>query len=302
LALYTAAGGVPPQYTLPVLIDAGTNNETLMSDPLYLGLKQTRIPDDELDDFVDEFVAAVEAVFPGALIQFEDWAGADAIRLLERYRERVCCFNDDVQGTAAVALAGILGALRITGTPLAQQRFLFLGAGSAAVGTADLLAKAIRDEGVPENDAQSRVALFDRKGLVTADRETLHDYQRPFAQRHAPIADFVAAIETLRPTGIIGLSTVGGAFDQRVIEAMSRVNERPMIFAYSNPTSRSECTAEQAYTWSAGRAVFAGGSPFVAARVAEVIFDRGLARVERPADILEFIRAQAYVPRYQSLV
>jgi malate dehydrogenase (oxaloacetate-decarboxylating)(NADP+) len=377
LALYTAAGGVPPQYTLPVLIDAGTNNETLLSDPLYLGLKQTRIPDAELDDFVDEFVAAVESVFPGALIQFEDWAGADAIRLLERYRERVCCFNDDVQGTAAVALAGILGALRITGTPLALQRFLFLGAGSASVGTADLLAKAMRDEGVPENEVQSRVALFDRKGLVTADRETLHDYQRPFAQRHAPIADFVAAIEELRPTGIIGLSTVGGAFDQRVIEAMARVNERPMIFAYSNPTSRSECTAEQAYTWSAGRAVFAGGSPFapvtfegrtftpgqgnnvyvfpavgmavfatgarrvtdemfiaaasavaeqvtpsdiavglvyppvsgiletelrVAARVAEVIFDRGLARVKRPADILAFIRAQAYVPRYRSLV
>src|SRR5438105_12165577 len=149
LALYTAAGGVPPQYTLPVLIDAGTNNDTLLGDPLYLGLKQTRISDDELDAFVDEFVAAVEAEFPGALIQFEDWAGNDAIRLLERYRERVCCFNDDVQGTAAVALAGILGALRITGTPLALQRFLFLGAGSAAVGTADLLVKAMRDEGLP---------------------------------------------------------------------------------------------------------------------------------------------------------
>jgi malate dehydrogenase (oxaloacetate-decarboxylating)(NADP+) len=375
LALYTAAGGVPPQYTLPVVIDVGTNNETLLADPLYLGLKQTRISDDELDDFVDEFVAGVEGVFPGALIQFEDWAGDDAIRLLERYRERVCCFNDDVQGTAAVALAGILGALRITGTPLALQRFLFLGAGSAAVGTAALLTKAIHDEGV--EDARSRVALFDRKGLVTADRETLHDYQRPFAQRHAPIADFVAAIEALRPTGIIGLSTVGGAFDERVIEAIARVNERPMIFAYSNPTSRSECTAEQAYTWSAGRAVFASGSPFppvrfgdrtfvsgqgnnvyvfpavgmavfatgarrvtdemfiaaargvaeqvtpsdiavglvyppvsgiletelrVAARVAEVIFDRGLARVERPEDVLDFIRAQAYAPRYRSLV
>jgi malate dehydrogenase (oxaloacetate-decarboxylating)(NADP+) len=377
LALYTAAGGVPPQYTLPVLIDAGTNNETLLSDPLYLGLKQSRILDDDLDDFVDEFVAAVEAEFPGALIQFEDWAGADAIRLLERYRERVCCFNDDVQGTAAVALAGILGALRITGTPLALQRFLFLGAGSAAVGTADLLVKAMRDEGVSEDEVRSRVALFDRKGLVTADRETLHDYQRPFAQRHAPIAHFVTAIEELRPTGIIGLSTVGGAFDQHVIETMARVNERPMIFAYSNPTSRSECTAEQAYAWSAGRAVFAGGSPFapvrfgdrtfvpgqgnnvyvfpaigmavyatgarrvtdemfiaaasgvaeqvtptdiavglvyppvsgiletelrVAARVAEVIFEAGLARIERPADILAFIREKAYAPRYRSLV
>ncbi|TMG60640.1 MAG: NAD-dependent malic enzyme, partial [Chloroflexi bacterium] len=264
-----------------------------------------------------------------------------------------------------------------TGTPLALQRFLFLGAGSAAVGTANLLVKAMRDEGVPETEVRSRVALFDRKGLVTADREALHDYQRPFAQRHAAIADFVAAIEELRPTGIIGLSTVGGAFDQHVIEAIARVNERPMIFAYSNPTSRSECTAEQAYTWSAGRAVFAGGSPFppvrfgdrtfvpgqgnnvyvfpaigmavyatgarrvtdemfiaaasgvaeqvtpsdiavglvyppvsailetelrVAARVAEVIFERGLARVERPTDIHAFIREKAYVPRYRSLV
>jgi malate dehydrogenase (oxaloacetate-decarboxylating)(NADP+) len=235
----------------------------------------------------------------------------------------------------------------------------------------------MRDGGAPENEVRSRVALFDRKGLVTADRETLHDYQRPFAQQHAPIADFVAAIDELRPTGIIGLSTVGGAFDQRVIETMARVNERPMIFAYSNPTSRSECTAEQAYTWSGGRAVFAGGSPFppvrlgdrtfvpgqgnnvyvfpaigmavyatgarrvsdemfiaaasgvaeqvtpndiavglvyppvsailetelrAAARVAEVIFEAGLARVERPADILAFIREKAYVPRYRSLV
>src|SRR5205823_6694598 len=242
---------------------------------LYLGLKQTRISDDELDAFVDEFVAAVEAEFPGALIQFEDWAGNDAIRLLERYRERVCCFNDDVQGTAAVALAGILGALRITGAPLALQRFLFLGAGSAAVGTADLLVKAMRDEGVADDDVRSRVALFDRKGLVTADRETLHDYQRPFAQRRAPIADFVDAIEALRPTGIIGLSTVGGAFDQRVVETMARVNERPMIFAYSNPTSRSECTAEQAYTWSAGRAVFAGGSPFAPVRFGDRTFVPG---------------------------
>src|SRR5881296_1220698 len=183
LALYTAAGGVPPQYTLPVLIDAGTNNEDLLADPLYLGLRQPRSTDEELDALVDEFVSAVRDEFPRCCIQFEDWAGPDAIRLLARYKEEACCFNDDIQGTAAVALAGILGALRITGGTLPLQRFLFLGAGSAAVGTADLLAKAIRDEGVPANEVQSRVALFDRKGLVTTDRETLHDYQRPFAQR-----------------------------------------------------------------------------------------------------------------------
>lgn len=377
LALYTAAGGVPPEHTLPVVIDVGTNNETLLADPLYLGIKQTRISDDELDAFVDEFVTAVEGEFPGALIQFEDWAGGDAIRLLARYRDRICCFNDDIQGTASVALAGVLGALRITGTPLAQQRFLFFGAGSAAIGTADLLVKAIRGEGVSADDAATRVALFDRNGLVTSDRPTMHDYQVPFAQRHPPIADLVQAIEALRPTGIIGLSTVGGAFDQRVVEAISKVNERPMIFAYSNPTSRSECTAEQAYTWSKGRAVFASGSPFppvrygdrtfvpgqgnnvyvfpamgmavyatgarrvtdemfitaargvaeqvtpsdiavglvyppvsaihetelrVAARVAELIFDRDLARIARPADVLAHVRAKAYVPGYRSLV
>src|SRR5438874_1949008 len=275
LALYTAAGGVPPQYTLPVLIDPGTNNETLLGDPLYLGLKQTRISDDELDAFVDEFVAAVEAEFPGALIQFEDWAGNDAIRLLERYREKVCCFNDDVQGTAAVALAGLLAALRITGTPLPQQRFLFLGAGSASIGVAQLLVKAMQSGGLGIDEARSRIALFDRKGLITADRDTMHDYQVPYAQRQAPVDDFVAAIERLRPTAIIGLSTVGGAFDRRVVEAMARINERPMIFPYSNPTSRSECTAEQAYSWSEGRAVFASGSPFPPVRLGDRTFVPG---------------------------
>src|SRR2546422_9643561 len=161
LSLYTAAGGVPPRLTLPVLIDAGTNNEALLADPLYLGIKQTRPADDELDAFVDEFVAAVDAEFPRALIQFEDWAGNDAIRLLERYRDRVCCFNDDIQGTAAVALAGLLGALRITGAPLARQRFLFLGAGSAAIGVAELLVKAMSAEGVSTDEGRSRIWLFD---------------------------------------------------------------------------------------------------------------------------------------------
>jgi malate dehydrogenase (oxaloacetate-decarboxylating)(NADP+) len=378
LALYTAAGGVPPQYTLPLLIDAGTDNEQLLSDPLYLGLRQKRVSDDELDTFVDEFVTAVQAEFPRCCIQFEDWAGNDAIRLLERYREKVCCFNDDVQGTAAVALGGLLAALRITGTALPLQRFLFLGAGSASIGVAELLVNAMTSEGLSLDEARSRVALFDRKGLVTAGRDTMHDYQVPYAQRREPITDFVAAIEQLRPTAIIGLSTVGGAFDRRVIEAMARVNERPMIFPYSNPTSRSECTAEQAYTWSHGRAVFASGSPFppvrydgktfipgqgnnvyifpavgmavyatgatrvtdemfiaaasgvaeqitpqdlengriypavsailqtelhAAARVAEVVFDRGLATVPRPSgDLDAFVGSHAYVPRYRSLI
>ena len=275
LALYTAAGGVPPQYTLPVLVDEGTNNEQLLADPLYLGLRQPRSSDEELDTFVDEFVDAVQEEFPRCCIQFEDWAGPDAIRLLARYRDTVCCFNDDIQGTAAVALAGLFGALRITGTPLAAQRFLFLGAGSAAIGVAELLVTAMTGEGLSREDARSRIALFDRQGLITTDRGAMHDYQRQFAQRHAPIADLTGAIEALRPTGLVGLSTVGGAFDQRVIEAMARVNERPMIFPYSNPTSRSECTAEQAYAWSGGRAVFASGSPFPPVRFGDKTFVPG---------------------------
>ena len=275
LALYTAAGGVPPQYTLPVLVDEGTNNEQLLADPLYLGLRQPRSSDEELDAFVDEFVDAVQEEFPRCCIQFEDWAGPDAIRLLARYRDTVCCFNDDIQGTAAVALAGLFGALRITGTPLAAQRFLFLGAGSAAIGVAELLVTAMMGEGLSREDARSRIALFDRQGLITTDRGAMHDYQRQFAQRHAPIADLTGAIEALRPTGLIGLSTVGGAFDKRVIEAMARVNERPMIFPYSNPTSRSECTAEQAYAWSGGRAVFASGSPFPPVRFGDKTFVPG---------------------------
>src|SRR3989449_784943 len=302
LALYTAAGGVPPQYTLPVLIDAGTNNETLLSDPLYLGLKQTRIPDDELDDFVDEFVAAVEAVFPGALIQFEDWAGADAIRLLERYRERVCCFNDDVQGTAAVALAGILGALRITGTPLAMQRFLFLGAGSAAVGTADLLLKAMRDEGLPESEVRSRVALFDRKGLVTADRDLRWSGGRAVAAAASPCPPMRFGDRTFVPgqgNNVYVFPAVGMAV---FATGARRVTDEMFIAAASGVAEQvtpSDIAVGLVYPPVSG---ILETELRVAARVAEVIFDRGLARVERPADILAFIRAQAYAPRYRSLV
>src|SRR5205814_578469 len=192
LALYTAAGGVPPQYTLPVLVDEGTNNEQLLADPLYLGLRQPRSSDEELDAFV-----------------------------------------------------------------------------------AELLVTAMMGEGLSREDARSRIALFDRQGLITTDRGAMHDYQRQFAQRHAPIADLTGAIEALRPTGLIGLSTVGGAFDKRVIESMARANERPRIFPYSNPPSRSECTAEQPYAWSGGRADFARGSPSPPVRFGDTTFVPG---------------------------
>ncbi|MFD1561174.1 NAD-dependent malic enzyme [Paraburkholderia silviterrae] len=262
LSLYTACAGVPPEVTLPITLDVGTNNESLLADDFYLGLRQRRVTGAEYDEFIEEFVTAVQEVFPRACIQFEDFAFSHAEPILTRYRDRVCCFNDDIQGTAGVALAGILAALRVTGGALANQRFLFLGGGTAGTGIASLLAKAMMEAGVSKEDAFGACWLYDKAGLIHAGRTDLADFQKPFAHVHEPIGDFVSAIETLRPTAIIGVSAAAKAFNQPVIEAMARVNERPIIFPYSNPTSRSECTAEEAYTWSDGRAVFASGSPF----------------------------------------
>jgi malate dehydrogenase (oxaloacetate-decarboxylating)(NADP+) len=262
LALYTACAGVPPQYCLAVVLDVGTNNESLLEDPLYLGLRQHRVRGDDYLAFVDEFVAAVQQLFPKCCIQWEDFAKLNAAPILARYRDTICTFNDDIQGTAGVALAGIFAALRITGQKLAEQRFLFLGAGSAATGIAGLISLAMVREGVDLGAAQRRNALFDSKGLLVTSRTDLADFQEPFAQDRAAVSTFLEAVEALRPTGIIGVSTVPKLFTQGVIEAIARINERPIIFPYSNPTSRSECTAEEAYRWSGGRAVFASGSPF----------------------------------------
>jgi malate dehydrogenase (oxaloacetate-decarboxylating)(NADP+) len=262
LQLYTACAAVPPQYLLPMHIDFGTNNQALLNDPLYLGLRQPRIPAAELDEFVEEFVQAVQEVFPGCCIHFEDWAGVDAMRLLARYRDRVCCYNDDTQGTAGVALAGILSALRVTGGKLRGQRILFLGAGSAGVGIAELIASAMTLEGLSATEARARISLFDVNGLLEASRTDLYDFQKPYAHPHKPSHDFVAVIEDLGPTAIIGVSTKGRAFDQKVVEAMARINKRPIIFALSNPTDHAECTAEEAYRWSDGRALYAAGVPF----------------------------------------
>ena len=262
LALYTACAGVPPQLTLPVMLDVGTNNQALLEDPLYLGLRQNRVRGAEYDAFIDEFVQAVQELFPKSCLQWEDFANINAVPILARYRDKICTYNDDIQGTAAVALAGILAALRITGQKLTEQRFLFLGGGSAATGIAELISEAMALEGLPIDRARACNWLFDINGLMVTSRTDLADFQKPFAHAHAPIATFVAAVEAIKPTGIIGVSTVPKLFNQPVIEAMARINERPIIFPYSNPTSRSECTAEEAYKWSAGRAVFASGSPF----------------------------------------
>ncbi len=262
LELYTACAGVPPQYLLPMYLDAGTNNEQYLRDPLYLGLRRTRPKTEELYSFVDEFVEAVQQVFPKCCIHFEDWTGSDAVHLLERYRDKYCVYNDDVQGTAGIVLAGMINAAKMKSTKLSGEKYLFLGAGSAGIGLANLLCSALTEEGLTLEQARSRVYMFDVNGLLEATRKDLFDFQKPYAHKHASSRDFAAAIESIKPTTIIGVSTVGGTFNQKVIEAMSRINERPVILALSNPTEHAECTPEQAYIWSKGKAIYAAGVQF----------------------------------------
>lgn len=373
LALYTACAGVDPRRCLPVLLDVGTQNEALRDDPLYIGLPRPRATGAEYDALVDEFIAATQKVFPDVVVQFEDFANHNAFRLLEKWRHRICTFNDDIQGTAAVALAGVMTALRVTKQPLAAQRILFMGAGEAATGIADLAVVAMRAGGMDEAAARQHCWLFDSKGLVQAGRTDLAAHKKPYAHAHAPVGRFVDAVRALRPTAIVGVAATAGAFTEEVVREMAAINERPIVFALSNPTSKSECTAEQAYRWSGGRALFASGSPFdpvsfegrshvprqgnnsyifpgvglgaivararhvtdemfmaavqalceqvgdddlaqgslypplarvrevsahIAAAVARVAFDRGLAQVPRPDDLLAFVRAQMYTPVY----
>ncbi len=375
LQLYTACAGVPPQYLLPMYLDAGTNNEQYLHDPLYLGMRKTRPSTEELYSFVDEFVEAVQDVFPKCCIHFEDWTGVDAVHLLQRYRDKYCVYNDDVQGTAGITLAGMINATKLKGTKLKDEKYLFLGAGSAGIGLADLLCSALVAQGTTLAEAQSRVTMFDINGLLESTRKDLVDFQKPYAHQHPPTRDFVAAIESIKPTTIIGVSTIGGAFTQKVVEAMSRINERPVILALSNPTEHAECTPEQAYAWSNGKAIYAAGVQFppvhlngqtflpgqannfyifpavgmaifateasrvtdemfieaaravadqvpselleqgllyplqsnileteiqTAARVAKLVFDSRLARVERPADMVAFIRSHVYKPEYRA--
>jgi malate dehydrogenase (oxaloacetate-decarboxylating)(NADP+) len=374
LQLYTACAGVPPQYLLPMYLDAGTNNEQYLHDPLYLGMRKTRPPTEELYSFVDEFMEVVQEVFPKCCVHFEDWTGVDAVHLLQRYRDKYCVYNDDVQGTAGITLAGMINAAKLKGTKLKDEKYLFLGAGSAGIGLANLLCSALVQQGMTLKEAQARVYMFDVNGLLESSRKDLVDFQKPYAHDHAPTRDFVAAIESIKPTTIIGVSTIGGAFTQKVVEAMSRINQRPVILALSNPTDHAECTAEQAYTWSKGKAIYAAGVQFspvkfngqtflpgqannfyifpavgmaiyatqakrvtdemfieagqavadqvpadllkqgmlyplqsnileaeiqTAARVAKLVFDSDLARVERPrGDMVTFIHKHVYKPEY----
>jgi malate dehydrogenase (oxaloacetate-decarboxylating)(NADP+) len=262
LSLYTALAGVHPSCSLPVMLDVGTDNEELLQDPLYIGLARSRLRGEQYDELVEEFVLSVQKVFPRALIQFEDFATRNAIDLLERYRERACTFNDDIQGTAAVVLGGLLGAGRITGRPLSDQKLLFFGAGSAATGIANLIVSAMVKDGQRELDARRRCWFVDSRGLVVKGRDNLAPHKLPYAHDLESVPDLAAAVSALRPTALIGVSGQPQTFTRPVLEEMAQINERPIVFALSNPTSKSECTAKEAYEWTGGTAVFASGSPF----------------------------------------
>ncbi|MFT8591109.1 MAG: NAD-dependent malic enzyme [Acetobacter orientalis] len=373
LHLYTACGAVPPEVLLPIQLDIGTTNSALRADPLYLGLRREPPTEAVLDAFVQEFIEAVQTVFPRCVIHFEDWKGTDALRYLAHYKDQIRCYNDDIQGTAAVTLAGLISALKIKGESLKEQRILFLGAGSSGLGTADMLVSAFKLEGLSEEDAIARIMLMDVNGLLETSRTDLSPSQQRYAKTLPASRDLLSMVKTFKPTVLVGVSTAGGAFAQEVVEAMAELNERPVIFALSLPEKNSECTAEQAYQWSDGRALFAAGIQFPevelngktfypgqannfyifpalglavyatcpdiitdemvieaakaladqvspifqergrlfppqsdilevsitsATRIAEYIFDKGAATVERPQDIRAWIESLTYSPRY----
>jgi malate dehydrogenase (oxaloacetate-decarboxylating)(NADP+) len=277
LQLYTACAAVPPGKLLPLLLDCGTDNQKLLDDPLYIGLRQKRPSIDELDAFVQEFVDAVQDVFPACCIHFEDWRGIDAIRLLARYKNKVCCYNDDIQGTAGVAVAGLIGAMRINNGVFKNQRVLMFGAGSAGIGIANMIESAMKLDGLSEMQARDQIFMFDVNGLLVQDRTDLSPDQLIYAHKLSPTKNLVEAIRAIKPTILIGVSTVGKAFTKEVVETMSELNKRPIIFALSNPTDHAECSAKEAYTWSKGQAIYAAGVPFDEVKIGDKTFVPGQA-------------------------
>ncbi|KAG6587994.1 hypothetical protein SDJN03_16559, partial [Cucurbita argyrosperma subsp. sororia] len=265
LSLYAALGGVRPSACLPIAIDVGTNNEKLLNDEFYIGLKQRRATGKEYYDLLHEFMMAVKQNYgEKVLIQFEDFANHNAFELLAKYRTSHLVFNDDIQGTASVVLAGVVSALKLIGGTLADHTFLFLGAGEAGTGIAELIAYEVsRQTNVPIEETRKKIWLVDSKGLIVRSRkDSLPHFKKPWAHEHQPVKDLLSAVKAIKPTVLIGSSGVGRTFTKEVVEAMSSINQKPLIMALSNPTSQSECTAEEAYTWSKGRAIFASGSPF----------------------------------------
>lgn len=275
LSLYTACAGIHPQACLPVTIDVGTDNQSMLDDGLYLGMRRRRERGPDYDRLVDEFIAAVQKRWPGCMVQFEDFANRNAFRLLDRWRDRICCFNDDIQGTASVTLAGLMSALRVTGGSLADQRILFLGAGEAGIGTGDLVTASLVARGMSESEARKRCWFIDSNGLIVQGRERVDGHKTRFAHPHPQVKDLAGAIAALKPTALIGVSGQPRTFTRDVLAAMAAHNRRPIIFALSNPTSKAECTAEEAYAATDGRAVFASGSPFAPVEFGDVTLSPG---------------------------
>lgn len=271
IALYVACAGINPTQCLPVMLDVGTNNKSLREDPLYMGYPFPRVTGDAYRSLVDEFVKAVQIRFPRALIQFEDFLSPHAFEFLDRYGKQIRCFNDDIQGTAAVTLAGIYTSCRITGKKFQDLSIMFLGTGSAASGIAELIVDALCAAGLSRHQAQARLWFIDRKGLITASNDNIKPRIQPFAHNHA-ICNFEEAIGAIEPDVLIGATGVAGTFTEAIVRKMAAVNERPVIIALSNPTSHTECTAEQAYRWSDGRVIFASGSPFAAVQIGDNLF------------------------------
>jgi len=268
LALYSACAGVPPSQCLPVMLDVGTDTQSVREDPLYLGRRVPRLAGEAYAAFVDTFLTAVQQVFPDAIVQFEDFNNANAFGLLARYRDRLCCFNDDVQGSGAMGLAGLYSSGRITHRQMAQERILFVGAGEACLGIGAAVVAAMQREGLDPEQARSRCLFIDSKGTVVSTRSDLAAHKRAFAQDIAPLPDLVSTIDAFRPTVLFGACGRAGVFTQPVLQAMTRSCDLPVVFALSNPTSKAECTAEQAYGWTGGRVIFAAGSPFDAVTIA----------------------------------
>ena len=277
MALYTALGGIPPEHCLPILLDAGTDNEALLNNPIYIGWQHRRVRGREYDEFIEMFVRAVERRWPHILLQWEDFAGENAIKILRKYRDRLCTFNDDIQGTAAVTTGTLMAAVNATGVPLKDQRIAMFGSGSAGVGISDLLVAAMQEQGLTEAEARGRIYAFNRHGLLVEGDPAMRASQASLARTHEDVAGWnlsapgpISLLDTVRNaklTVLVGVSAQAGTFTEEIVRELAKNAERPVIFPLSNPTSKSEATPEDILRWTEGRALVATGSPFAPVEV-----------------------------------